>query len=142
MSDERKPLTPAEARSFDRFSVANTVAVESILACGCKAYVDVFTYNRWRAQGFQVQRGQKAILLPHVRTATRRRGRNPSGASFGARAYSAGVRWRSARGRARERPRGYVRSDSIFRSREIAERHPVHVRARTRMGYALPDLRL
>ena len=51
------PLTPQGARSFDRYSVVNATAVESSLPCGCKAYESVFTYRRWKAQGFQVQRG-------------------------------------------------------------------------------------
>jgi nicotinamide mononucleotide adenylyltransferase len=57
-------MTATDARRFDGFSVANTIAVESALNCTCEAYRDIFTYNRWKAQGFQVQRGQKSIRLP------------------------------------------------------------------------------
>jgi hypothetical protein len=59
-------LTPEEARSFPRYSVANAGHVESALACGCQAYRDVYTYNRWRALGYQVQRGAKAIKIPVI----------------------------------------------------------------------------
>ena len=59
-------FTPETARRFDRFSVTNAVAVKQALPCGCEPYVDVFTYRRWKAQGFQVQRGEKAIRLPLV----------------------------------------------------------------------------
>ena len=59
-------MTPQEARTFDRYSVANAVLVETVLECGCKAYEDVFTYRRWKAQGYQVQRGEKATRLPMI----------------------------------------------------------------------------
>ena len=88
MTAETRPMTAGEARSFDRFSVANAVAVEQALDCGCEPYRDVFTYRRWKAQGFQVQRGEMSIRLPliYARTekdpetgeerTTRRRGRS------------------------------------------------------------------
>ena len=61
-------MTAAEAKDFDRFSVANAATVESSLQCSCEAYTDVFTYNRWKAQGFQVMKGEKAIRIPTIRT--------------------------------------------------------------------------
>jgi len=61
-------MTSADARSFGRTSVGNAVAVIAALGCECKPYVDVFTYRRWQAQGYQVQKGEKAIKLPLVRT--------------------------------------------------------------------------
>ena len=63
-------FTAETAAQFNGFSVANAVKVESALPCGCKAYVDVFTYRRWQAQGFQVQRGEKAIKIPVVKVGT------------------------------------------------------------------------
>ena len=66
MSSNTPTFTPQTARQFDRFSVANAVTVKKSLRCGCEPYVDVFTYRRWKAQGFQVQRGQKAIKLPLI----------------------------------------------------------------------------
>lgn len=62
------PMTQAEALHFDRFSVANAVMVKAVLPCGCEPYEDVFTYRRWQAQGYQVERGSKAIKIPTVRT--------------------------------------------------------------------------
>ena len=88
MSIGTPTLTPETARQFDRYSVGNAVKVKESLPCGCEPYVDVFTYRRWKAQGFQVQRGQKAIKLPLIykrsetdpktgeRTETRRMGRS------------------------------------------------------------------
>ena len=61
------PMTRLQAVSFDRFSVANAVTVETSLSCGCRAYEDVYTYRRWRAQGYQVIKGERAIKLPQVR---------------------------------------------------------------------------
>jgi hypothetical protein len=49
---------------FDRFSVQNAATVEDALECGCEPYKSVYTYERWRAQGFQVQRGQHGVHLP------------------------------------------------------------------------------
>ena len=68
MSTTTRSMTASEARSFDRYSVGNAASVMTALSCGCQPYQDVFTYNRWRAQGFQVQRGQKAIKLPVIIT--------------------------------------------------------------------------
>lgn len=70
-------MTAGQAVSFDRFSIANAVTVASALACGCEAYQDVFTYRRWKAQGYQVakgskgSKGSKAIKLPQVCTVDR-----------------------------------------------------------------------
>ena len=61
------PMTQLQAVSFERFSVANAVTVETSLSCGCRAYEDVYTYRRWRAQGYQVMKGERAIKLPQVR---------------------------------------------------------------------------
>jgi hypothetical protein len=46
--------------------VANAVTLKEALPCGCEPYIDVFAYRRWKAQGFQVQRGEKAIRLPLI----------------------------------------------------------------------------
>ena len=66
MSSSQEKFTPETARHFDRYSVANAVTVKQALPCGCEPYRDVFTYVRWKAQGFQVQRGEQAIRLPLV----------------------------------------------------------------------------
>ena len=51
-------------------AIANAVTVKQALPCGCEPYVDVFTYNRWKAQGLQVQRGEKAVRLPVIYSRT------------------------------------------------------------------------
>lgn len=61
-------LTATQATSFNTYSVANASLVKHSLTCGCEPYLDVFTYNRWKAQGFQVQRGEKAIKIPVIKT--------------------------------------------------------------------------
>ena len=65
---QRQPtMTAAQATTFGAYSVSNAAQVKRSLACGCEPYRDVFTYNRWKAQGFQVQRGEKAIKIPVVK---------------------------------------------------------------------------
>ncbi len=66
MASDTRAFTPETARRFDRYSVANAVRVKEALPCGCEPYRDVFTYRRWKAQGYQVQRGEKAIKLPVI----------------------------------------------------------------------------
>ena len=66
MSRDTDSFTPETARQFDRYSIANAVTVKQSLPCGCEPYVDVFTYRRWKGQGFQVQRGENAIRLPLI----------------------------------------------------------------------------
>ncbi len=57
-------LTPTQAQSFNRYSATNASTVQSRLSCGCEPYKDVFTYNRWQALGYQVQRGEQSITIP------------------------------------------------------------------------------
>ena len=67
MAKQTRPqLTAEEAQTFGRYSVANATRIEAALECDCRAYVDVFTYRRWRALGYQVQRGERAIRIPVV----------------------------------------------------------------------------
>ena len=57
-------MTATDATHFDRFSVYNAATVEEHFAeCGCRAYADVFTYRRWQAQGFQVQKGEHSARI-------------------------------------------------------------------------------
>ena len=64
-------MTAEDARTFQTFSIHNAAAVAAALPCGCQPYVDVFTFRRWLAQGFAVQRGQHAIKIPVVKTVER-----------------------------------------------------------------------
>jgi antirestriction protein ArdC len=52
-------MTADEARTFERYSVMNVVQLKASLECECEPYVDIFTFRRWKAQGFSVMRGQK-----------------------------------------------------------------------------------
>ena len=47
------------------------VKPEGTLTCGCRAYEDVFTYNRWKAQGYYVKRGEHGIKLPVIKRVDR-----------------------------------------------------------------------
>ena len=67
MTTETKPrMTAAEATSFATYSPTNAIHVRASLACGCQPYLDVFTYRRWQAQGFQVQplKGEGPLFQP------------------------------------------------------------------------------
>lgn len=53
-----------DARRFDHFSIHN--AVQAQLACPtgeCEAYKDIFTFRRWKQQGFLVQKGEKGTRI-------------------------------------------------------------------------------
>lgn len=52
-------MTATEAKSFSNFSATNAALIYAALDCSCEPYEDVFTYRRWKALGFQVQRGEK-----------------------------------------------------------------------------------
>ena len=60
-------LTPQQAKSFEHGESAQHALILAEVAqgrgCSCQAYVDWFTYNRWLAQGFQVQKGEKGTRL-------------------------------------------------------------------------------
>ena len=69
VATHRRPaMTPQQATSFDHYSVANASYVKASLSCGCEPYQDIFTYNRWKALGYQVQRGEKAIKIPVIKS--------------------------------------------------------------------------
>lgn len=55
-------FTAETATQFERYSEANAEVLHE--ACPeCQAYIDWFTYKRWLAQGFQVQRGEHGTKL-------------------------------------------------------------------------------
>jgi antirestriction protein ArdC len=53
-------LNPELARSFDTFSEVNYETLKETLECGCEPYKEVFTFKRWKAQGYYVRKGEKA----------------------------------------------------------------------------------
>ncbi len=64
MATTAQQMTADDARRFEHFSVHNAVQAE--MACvesGCRAYVDIFTFRRWRAQGFVVRKGEKGTTV-------------------------------------------------------------------------------
>lgn len=66
---KRPRMTAQEATSFQRYSKANALAAMVWLresgACKgeCSAYQDIYTYNRWQAQGYQVRKGQHGAKI-------------------------------------------------------------------------------
>ncbi len=66
---ERPKFTPETARTFDRFSIANAAqAMRDLQEAGCcrgacQPYEDIYTFNRWAAQGYYVRKGQHGAKL-------------------------------------------------------------------------------
>lgn len=58
---QTQTMTNEDAKIFEYQSDAAALFLLNVLECDCQPYVDVFTYNRWKAQDFQVQRGEKGI---------------------------------------------------------------------------------
>lgn len=60
-------FTPTTATVFEAGESLIHTAILSQIAhdkgCSCQPYIDWFTYNRWNAQGFQVQKGEHGIKL-------------------------------------------------------------------------------
>ena len=44
-------------------SVHSEALIEEVFDCGCQPYEDVFTYQMWKKQGKQVQKGEKGFKL-------------------------------------------------------------------------------
>src|SRR5436305_1734345 len=64
MSQGAVQMSEAEAKHFEGFSLANATLLTQAAAergCSCAPYEDWFTYDRWRAQGMQVQKGQHGV---------------------------------------------------------------------------------
>jgi hypothetical protein len=64
MSTDTSALTAEDARQFAHFSIHN--AVQAQLACPdgtCEAYQDIFTFRRWKAQGYFVRKGEKGTKI-------------------------------------------------------------------------------
>ncbi len=64
MSVETSEISAEEARTFQHFSLHNAAQAQRACPEGtCQAYRDIFTYRRWRAQGYQVRRGEKGTAV-------------------------------------------------------------------------------
>jgi hypothetical protein len=56
----RQRMTAEQAQTFEHESATSAATVAAQLACECEPYADVFTFNRWKAQGWSVRKGEKA----------------------------------------------------------------------------------
>ena len=64
MSATQQSMTAEDARDFTHFNVHNAVQAE--MACAeqtCRAYLDIFTFRRWHAQGSVVRKGEKGTTV-------------------------------------------------------------------------------
>lgn len=62
-------MTAEDATTFRGVSVANAaqlLAAAEERGCTCMPYEDWFTYGRWHALGYQVQRGEHGVHLPVI----------------------------------------------------------------------------
>lgn len=57
---QRQTMTAEQAQTFEHESAQSAATVAEQLDCECEPYTDVFTFNRWKAQGFSVRKGEKA----------------------------------------------------------------------------------
>ena len=65
---EAQTMTAVQAKTFDHTSAENAQIVEMFRPCECEAYQDIFTYNRWKAQGYQVRKGEKGTAIVGYKT--------------------------------------------------------------------------
>jgi len=65
---KRPPMTAEEARSFERISKGNISLCLAHFTCGCSPYTDLYTYKRWKAQGYHVIKGEHGLKLPLIKT--------------------------------------------------------------------------
>jgi N-terminal domain of anti-restriction factor ArdC len=64
MSTDTHQISAASALTFKHFSVHNAVAAEAACsALECRAYTDIFTRRRWRAQGYRVRKGEQGTAI-------------------------------------------------------------------------------
>jgi len=59
----RETLTAETAKQFQGYSAMNAASILAVLHCDCEPYRDVFTYQRWQAQGFQVRKGEHGVRI-------------------------------------------------------------------------------
>lgn len=70
-------MTPEQARSFEHGrSTTNAMILSLTLSCNCVPYEDIFTYRRWQALGYQVQKGEKGHSITTYRTAKKGKDEN------------------------------------------------------------------
>jgi len=65
---KRPQMSEAEAKQFSRISEANINLCLHHFDCGCSPYTDLYTYKRWKAQGYHVKKGEHGLRLPLVKT--------------------------------------------------------------------------
>jgi len=66
----QQKLTTEQARTFSTRSLTHAAYLAMVAAergCTCQAYRDWFTYRRWKAQGYQVRRGEHGVKLTTFR---------------------------------------------------------------------------
>ena len=79
---KQQQMTAEQAMSFERgismTSVLLLTAEAERRGCGCVPYTDWYTYRRWQALGYQVQKGEKGFRLAVFREVEDREGKTRS----------------------------------------------------------------
>jgi hypothetical protein len=64
MATNAQQMNAEEARQFPHFSVHNAVMAQMACPAGsCEAYRDIYTFRRWRAQGYVVRKGEQGTTV-------------------------------------------------------------------------------
>lgn len=64
MATNAQQMNPEEAQHFAHFSVHNAVMAQMACPAGsCEAYRDIYTFRRWRAQGYVVLKGEHGTTV-------------------------------------------------------------------------------
>jgi hypothetical protein len=67
---QKPKMTADDARTFKTFSIGNATAIaEALQEKGCMTclpYEDVFTFNRWKALGYHVKKGEHGMRIPVI----------------------------------------------------------------------------
>ena len=56
-------MTAEQATQFDTMSAQNAAIIKDQIPCECEPYRDVFTFNRWKALGCHVRKGEHGIRI-------------------------------------------------------------------------------
>jgi len=65
---KRPQMSEQEAKHFNRISEANIKLCMAHFDCGCSPYTDLYTFKRWKAQGYHIKKGEHGLRLPLVKT--------------------------------------------------------------------------
>lgn len=88
----KRTMTAEQAKEFSTYSARNAAIVAMAFEqCGCSAYEDVFTFARWKAQGYQVRKGEHGVKISTYAPITRKDPETGADAVVGTRPWTSTV---------------------------------------------------